>query len=923
MKRIMGTGLVWLAALLLAQTAFAADGGQVSSITLNQVQQNGQDLTMYVNMYDEAGAPVTGSFDPDQFLVSVDGNSDAVTVDSVQSYDPATQGIHYIFTVDVSKTVQPPMMESVRAGLSAFVDQMGPNDTASIITFGEWVTERLAATGDKAAIQETIAGLQANEYWTALYEGVLTAARAAKGSRSAVVVITDGKNELADPNSSPTKDDIFAQLREAQVPLYCVGLNDNNGVDRDSLVELSNATGGAEFDGPSGQVGDSLNRIYAIVSGAVQLHATLYNPDGKSGFGEPSTFMVGFQAENSFISSNELEQIVNWTNVPPPPAEVTPTPVPQISLEIDENSQTVTPGPDGTVAISGLVDVEEGVVEPDALSITVNDEPWKTSLMRNGNGFTFTAQGVVPSNSDQLNVRAVIQTGDGSANVASRVASVAVLAPTATPEPVLTVEMDELGRDIEYEPGKTVDIRGTINTNGNVDPANMVLYVNGQPCEMTVSTLQANQYEFEAEAVLPEDVVSELKVRIELDGTEVRSSTQSLPLVTPSPVPDPELALTLDEESVVYESGQPLTITGNIEVTSGEVDPEDMALYVNSARWTMTLEPMGDGTYSFEASPDHELLGDVNKLAVRVRLESNNQISSEQVTAAVVTPEPPATPAPTARPKVTPPPTAEPTAAPVEDTEEEQTSGIPIWAYAAGGAALLVILAVIILVVVKRGKSGDGITPIDELPERDNSDSRAYAGTVRGDDDSPSGASTVRDGTVRDGFAKAGPSGEDFVNDAPSGWSGFVGGTISLDEQTGGTMRLDDETGGTVRLDEETGGTVRLDEERWGLAVSIEEEMDGRTKQPRRRMMSAGDELTLGRGQSTDLPVEDPAVSTRHLRLSYDGESLFVTDLESKNGTRINGEKIPVGQSRKLESGDAVRIGRTTLTFRFDKPELY
>ena len=685
MKRIIGTGLIWLLALLLlSQTAFAADGGQVSRVTLNQVQQNGQDLTMYVNLYDTSGEPVTGLLDPAPFLVQVDENANAATVDGVQSYDPATQGIHYVFAVDVSRSLLSYgdyVMGQVRDGLRAFVGQMGKNDTATIITFGDLVTERLADTGDQAAIQATIDGIQPSDYNTALYEGVLTAARAAnKGGRSAVVVITDGKNAPVDPNSSPSTDDIFAQLQAAQVPLYCIGITDGNeGLDRPTLVNLSDATGGAEFDGPADQVINSLNRIYAIVSGALQLHATLYNPDGKTGFSELSRFQVGYQSD-SFIPSNVLEQLVNWTNVPAPPAEVTPTPVPQISLEIDESSQTVTPGPDGTAVISGLVAVEQGVVGPDVLSITVNDEPWAFTSppMPNGNDYTFTAQGVVPSNTSQLNVKAVVQTDDGGSSVVSRVASVAGLVPTATPEPILTVELDDLGRDIEYAPGATVDIRGTINTaQGNVDPANMVLYVNDQPCEMTVSTLQANRYEFEAEAVLPDEVVSELKVRIVLDGADVRSQTQSLPLVTPSPVPDPELALTLDEESVVYESGQPLTITGNIEVTSGEVDPEDMALYVNSARWTMTLEPMGDGSYSFKASPEHELLGDVNKLAVRVRLESNNQISSEQVTAAVVTPEPPATPAPTARPKVTPPPTAAPTTAPVVDTEEEQASGIP------------------------------------------------------------------------------------------------------------------------------------------------------------------------------------------------------------------------------------------------------
>ncbi len=325
MKRIVKTGVICILAVLLLTQGVYASGRQVSDVILNQVQQNGPALTMYVNLYDSSGFPVTGSFTAEQFAVSVDGVG--ANVDSVQSYDPATQGIHYVFVVDVSRTMIDTMMQSVRSSLCAFVDQMGPNDTVTIITFGETVTELLPESGNKQQIQDTINGIVADQWYTALYEGVIRGAKAATGDRSAVIVITDGKNDLPDNSASPTKEDIFAQIQSAQVPLYCIGLNDNDGVNEASLRELADATGGKDFNGPASAIGGSLDTIYAIVCGAVELHATMTNPEGKTGFNEPSKFQVGFQSERGFIPpSNELMQIVNWTSIPGPEEAATPTP---------------------------------------------------------------------------------------------------------------------------------------------------------------------------------------------------------------------------------------------------------------------------------------------------------------------------------------------------------------------------------------------------------------------------------------------------------------------------------------------------------------------------------------------------------------------------------------------------------------------
>ena len=70
--------------------------------------------------------------------------------------------------------------------------------------------------------------------------------------------------------------------------------------------------------------------------------------------------------------------------------------------------------------------------------------------------------------------------------------------------------------------------------------------------------------------------------------------------------------------------------------------------------------------------------------------------------------------------------------------------------------------------------------------------------------------------------------------------------------------------------------------------------------------------LHLGADETNDLVVVDPTVSRVHARLEHDGRGYRVTDLDSKNGTRINGVRIDQGY---LEHGSALRLGTAELTF--------
>jgi len=66
------------------------------------------------------------------------------------------------------------------------------------------------------------------------------------------------------------------------------------------------------------------------------------------------------------------------------------------------------------------------------------------------------------------------------------------------------------------------------------------------------------------------------------------------------------------------------------------------------------------------------------------------------------------------------------------------------------------------------------------------------------------------------------------------------------------------------------------------------------------------DELLIGRHHACDVVLPSINVSRRHARLYFRDGRWILRDLESTNGTRVNG--LPVGRS-ELRPGDEIRIG--------------
>jgi pSer/pThr/pTyr-binding forkhead associated (FHA) protein len=79
-----------------------------------------------------------------------------------------------------------------------------------------------------------------------------------------------------------------------------------------------------------------------------------------------------------------------------------------------------------------------------------------------------------------------------------------------------------------------------------------------------------------------------------------------------------------------------------------------------------------------------------------------------------------------------------------------------------------------------------------------------------------------------------------------------------------------------------------------------------------REFADAPTPLTIGREEGNPIQLNDERVSRFHLKIQEDQHKIVLTDLQSTNGTKVNGESV---QLWVLRPGDVVALGRTMLVY--------
>lgn len=76
--------------------------------------------------------------------------------------------------------------------------------------------------------------------------------------------------------------------------------------------------------------------------------------------------------------------------------------------------------------------------------------------------------------------------------------------------------------------------------------------------------------------------------------------------------------------------------------------------------------------------------------------------------------------------------------------------------------------------------------------------------------------------------------------------------------------------------------------------------------QPAQHWSMSKDSLILGRGEECDIVLAERQVSRQHIRIYTEGDLYYIQDLDSKNGTWVNGQQLK--GSRELRDGDEVHV---------------
>lgn len=141
-------------------------------------------------------------------------------------------------------------------------------------------------------------------------------------------------------------------------------------------------------------------------------------------------------------------------------------------------------------------------------------------------------------------------------------------------------------------------------------------------------------------------------------------------------------------------------------------------------------------------------------------------------------------------------------------------------------------------------------------------------------------------------------------NPAKAGKGGFAkkeGTEETVITQHTNTQALDDEAMRSLKRD------VEEAKSRDPILVTIRGNAQGK-----RHVLNAP-EVTLGRSRKASIRILDPSVSGVHCAFTKEGEEVYLSDLQSNNGTYLNNELL---EGRvKLSKEDMITVGTTVLKF--------
>ena len=279
-----------LFALLLSAASVFAQGSLNVQIHTSEavpfVDTLGYTVDVFLSALDPDGTPMN-ELNPGNFRLWEDSKEQILT----NAVAVENESMSLVLLMDMSGSMLGQNLIDSRNAASRFLERLGRNDRSAVMTFNEMPTVMQNFTSDHMASAE--AALQAkaeNGRGTCLYDSIYAAMEmilTEPEGRRAVVVFTDGKDELANGQICSTKlvDDVLKFSEENRIPIYTMGLGTK--IDERDLKRIGESSGGSFIKAPSGAaMDDAFSKLYDQLNNEYKL---TYISEGSAG---PHTILV-------------------------------------------------------------------------------------------------------------------------------------------------------------------------------------------------------------------------------------------------------------------------------------------------------------------------------------------------------------------------------------------------------------------------------------------------------------------------------------------------------------------------------------------------------------------------------------------------------------------------------------------------------
>lgn len=280
-----------------------------------QVAPTYPELAAYIEVLDADGALVSG-LEPKDLVATLDGKP--VTV---SSFAPDDGGAAFVFLVDISRSLRASHIVQVRKVLSEWIDAMGPQDRAAIVTFGETVKLLSDYTDSKEDLKKIAGSLEAQDQLTLLHQAIIYGLELGRradpdlAARRSLVVISDG---MDDSRGSATKDEVLRRLAEEPLPIYAVGfyvppMNETKKRGLETLGEFARASGGEIFVAEEDNLADAFRKA---MSRARATYKAVLDVSSFEADGQPHRISFVLQVDDRLYRESRDVRLVDLRLVP-------------------------------------------------------------------------------------------------------------------------------------------------------------------------------------------------------------------------------------------------------------------------------------------------------------------------------------------------------------------------------------------------------------------------------------------------------------------------------------------------------------------------------------------------------------------------------------------------------------------------------